>query len=395
MQRSETKKVALGIFRLRPAGGLERHALRLASELLARGISVTFYTTDPGEAVPEGAGVVMLPRSGFTNHGALAAFSRSLAAATANGDELVVGFQKLAGLDVLFCADWCFADRPANLWTRLNPRHRAMCALERACFAPSAATRILALSQPQLDAFVAVYDTPRSRTAVLPPTVDPRYAATMPDAARRASARTAYGLAKETVAWLWTGLQPRVKGLDRVTAALAKRPEAVLFVVGVDPAHRALAALLRQARGVGLERRIRLLGVVSDAELQALFTACDLLVHPARLDVTGTVILEAMANGLPVVTTANCGYSVHVATAQAGSVIPPPFEQSALDHALAAADAAMRARWSENALAYARNPLLYSGIAKAADVIEQALGGRRRADIRQTTSPASGCQRTE
>lgn len=385
MQRSKRKAVAFGIFRLAPAGGLERHALRLAAELIRRGIHVTFYTNDAGNGVPEGADVVVLPRAGVSNHGALAAFSRALSAATRGRDELVVGFQKMLGLDVLFCADWCFADRPATFWTRLNPRHRTMLALERACFAPDSATRIIALSQPQRDAFAAVYKTPASRTVVLPPTIDPRYAEGVLDPARRAATRAAYGLSTETVAWLWTGLQPRVKGLDRAIDALRRRPEAVLLVCGVGESHRDLARLLRAARRDGLADRIRLLGIVSDDELGALFRACDLLVHPARLDVTGTVILEAMANGLPVVTTGNCGYAVHVAAAQGGTVIAEPFEQGRLDRALAEATASARARWSENALSYARDPILYSGLGKAADVIEAALAQRDLA-IRQTTS---------
>lgn len=385
MQRDERKRVAFGIFRLAPAGGLERHALRLAAELIRRGIHVTFYTTAVGDDVPEGADVVILPRIGLSNHGALAAFSRALSAATSGRDQLVVGFQKMPGLDVLFCADWCFADRPRTFWASLNPRRRTMLALERACFAAESATRIIALSRPQLDAYAAVYKTPSSRAIVLPPTIDPRHAEGVLDPMRRAAARTAYGLSNDTVAWLWTGLQPRVKGLDRVIEALRRRPEATLLVCGVDDRRRDLARLLRAARRDGLADRIRVLGVVSDDELGLLFRACDLLVHPARLDVTGTVILEAMANGLPVVTTGNCGYSVHVAAADGGVVVDPPFEQGRLQQALAEASASARARWSKNARAYARDPVLYSGIGKAADVIVSALAPGDPA-IRQTTS---------
>ena len=96
--------------------------------------------------------------------------------------------------------------------------------------------------------------------------------------------------------------------------------------------------------------------------------AADLLVHPSRADVTGTVILEALANGLPVVTTAVCGYGEHVLKADAGVVLPEPFEAAALDAAVAPAPETL-GRWSSNALAYAARDELYSGLERAADLI--------------------------
>jgi UDP-glucose:(heptosyl)LPS alpha-1,3-glucosyltransferase len=115
--------------------------------------------------------------------------------------------------------------------------------------------------------------------------------------------------------------------------------------------------------------------VRDEQQLGELFAAADLLVHPARLDVTGTVILEAIVSGLPVITTANCGYSPHVAAAGAGLVLPAEVAPAALDAALVAADATSRARWSANSFAYGRNPNLFSGLPRAADLIEAA--GRR------------------
>ena len=45
--------------------------------------------------------------------------------------------------------------------------------------------------------------------------------------------------------------------------------------------------------------------------------------------VPGTVIIESLINGLPVITTAECGYAPHVRKADAGLVIPSPFTQEA------------------------------------------------------------------
>jgi UDP-glucose:(heptosyl)LPS alpha-1,3-glucosyltransferase len=128
--------------------------------------------------------------------------------------------------------------------------------------------------------------------------------------------------------------------------------------------------------------------MASDEQLKTAFAAADFLAHPARLDVTATVILEAMANGLPVVTTANCGFAPHVVAAKAGLVIPMPFEQQAFDAALTQAAAAPREQWSRNAVAYCANPRLYSGIEHACNLIEA--GGDAAAWHRAATAATAG-----
>jgi len=98
--------------------------------------------------------------------------------------------------------------------------------------------------------------------------------------------------------------------------------------------------------------------------------AADLLVHPARTETTGTVILEAVVNGLPVVASGICGYAEHVARADAGAVLSEPFAQGGFVAELRKAqDAALRARWSENAVRYGETVDLYRGLIRAASAI--------------------------
>jgi UDP-glucose:(heptosyl)LPS alpha-1,3-glucosyltransferase len=367
--------IGIAIFRLVPTGGLESDAIRTAATLLARGHRVTLYASAGTDAAPAGVETVRLDSSGSSNHAAMAAFSAQLDAAARGRHDLLVGFKKLQGLDLLYCADWCYAEDHA-WYEKLLPRYRTMAALERACFAADSKTRILLLSEPQRKAYAAVYHTPAERMSVLPPTLDPKHnVPAAPTAEERALLRTQHGLAADSLVWLWVGLQPHVKGLDRVIAALARHPRAVLLICGASSEHRRVAALLAQARRHGIADRIRVLGTVTD-ELKALYGMSDLLVHPARLDVTGTVILEAMAHGLPVITTAICGYSAHVSAADAGVVLPMPFHQPALERALAEADPERRRRWSRNAFAYCDDPKFYSGIDRACDLIE--IAGRQQ-----------------
>jgi len=366
-------KLALAIHRLVPAGGLERHALRLAEAMVARGHEVTIVTTAGAEAVPPKVKSVTLAPRGWSNHARVAAYAEDLVRATASGYDLVLGFQKMRGLDMLFCADWCYAERPRSFLQHLSPRHRLFAGLEEACFGRGSKTLIMALAAPQLAAYRAVYDTEAERATVLPPTLDPQFRPdALPDDAQRAALRARHHIPDGATAWLWVGLQPRVKGLDRAIAALAAQPAATLLVCGPDPRDRDVRAALLTARRLGVAERIRLLGLVGPDALQELFAACDLLVHPARLDVTAMVILEAMASGLPVVTTANCGFSIHVQAADAGLVVPVPFDAAQFNHALAAAlaDAARHAAWSRNAFAYCADPALYSGLERACELVE-------------------------
>ncbi len=98
--------------------------------------------------------------------------------------------------------------------------------------------------------------------------------------------------------------------------------------------------------------------------------AADVLVHPARTETTGTVIIEAIANGLPVIASETCGFSSFVRQAKAGIVIEGEYEQRALIHALDAARSASRlASWSSSAIRFGADPALSSGHAEAASLI--------------------------
>jgi UDP-glucose:(heptosyl)LPS alpha-1,3-glucosyltransferase len=313
-------RIALAIFRLTPAGGLEQHALRLAVELMRRGDDVTLVTTRPPAEVPAGAGLALLAQRGRSNHGRLAAFAEDARRAVEGRFDRTVAFHAIPGFDLVFCADPSRA-RPGPLRSLL-PRYRTYADLETKAFGPPSRTRILCLSSAQRDAFARNDATPPERLFLLPPTVDRLRADPAAGSdAFRAAARTRFGDGAVGPVWLWMGLQPHTKGLDRALAALAKVPDGRLLVSGFDPAGRVGPAMPRLARRLRVADRIGWLGFLSDADVPQAMAAADLLVHPSRADVTGTVILEAMANGLPVITTAVCGYGEHVIRAGAGAVL--------------------------------------------------------------------------
>jgi len=364
-------KVALVIFRLAPAGGLEQHCLRLGALLKSRGCEVTVVTTRP--APTPGLAVESLAVRGRTNHGRLAAFAEDAARAVAGRFDVTVAFHAIPGFDVIFCADPSRSNPPAT--KRWLPRYATYARLERAAFAPSRLGRALLLSRRQVEEFAANAGAPRDRLTLLAPTVDRKRAAP-PTPADRAAARAALGLDGGAIAWLWVGLQPNTKGLDRALKALAAAPGARLLVAGLDPAGRGHAEMRRLAERLDVGERVIWLGFLDNAGLASAMAAADVLVHPARADVTGGVILEAMANGVPVITTAVCGFGEHVEKADAGVVLAEPFRQAALTQAVQAVTPGQLARWSAAAAAYASDPALFSGLEVAADLVLAAVQGR-------------------
>src|SRR5690606_9251820 len=160
------------------------------------------------------------------------------------------------------------------------------------------------------------------------------------------------------------------KGLDRSLRGLAALPAELkartrLIVIGQDDPK----PFLLQMRALGVADQVQILKGRSD--IPRFLLGADLLIHPAYNENTGTVLLEALVAGLPVLVSAVCGYAHYIAEADAGRVLPSTFRKAQLNQQLAQmlADDAQRAAWSRNGLAFADSADLYSMPQHAADVI--------------------------
>lgn len=363
-------RIALGIQKLRPVGGLEDNCLRIAAELERRGHEVTLFTSARDD-VPYRHVRLKPPTFSMTNHGRARAFARSFVAASRGRFDRTVAFQPAPGADILFLADVLRNRTDAPLLKRLTPRFRSHAALEEGCFGPQANTRIIGLAQPQMRAFAERYPSSRERIAIIPPTLPPsRRRADLRGSETRLAARERLGLDPRSIVWLWLGLQPIVKGLDRVVEALARSPNAVLLVGGLTSTDGKARKDFARATRLGIGERIRWLGYVSEDRYFDAVAAADLLAHPARVDVTGGVILEAIVNGLPVVATDVCGFASHIALSGAGRVVPSPFDPETFVTALKAVGEEDGAALTARGVAYGADPLLYSGIESACNLIE-------------------------
>ena len=158
------------------------------------------------------------------------------------------------------------------------------------------AARII-VSSPALARHAAELQDFADKCVVIPFGVDTLRLAATDEVRARASALRAR---HQPPVLLFVGRLVPYKGVDVLLRAL-DGVEATTLLVGDGPLRAGLEA---QARDLKLSR-VRFLGEVADAELTALYHAADVLVLPSvtRAEAFGVVQLEAMACGVPVVST--------------------------------------------------------------------------------------------
>ncbi len=320
--------LAFCLYRVAPFGGLERNCLALARAARARGHRVRVYARGFEGEREDGLEIHELSVRAWTNIGRDRAFADALAVELARGaHDVVVGFNRLPGLDVFYAADPCIAaarGRPSRL-ALANRQQRA--AWERALFAPGVQTELLVLSERERERYIEHYDTPERRLHVLPPGLRTEFLAEGPASAPEV--RAEFGLPEEARVVLSVGSDFARKGLDRTLAAVARLPAELrartwCLVVGRGRPAR----FERQARALGIAERVRFAG--GRADVLGCYRAADLFVHPAREENTGTVLLEALSQGVPVVCSAECGFATQLAEAHAGAILGSPFDAEEL-----------------------------------------------------------------
>jgi UDP-glucose:(heptosyl)LPS alpha-1,3-glucosyltransferase len=211
--------------------------------------------------------------------------------------------------------------------------HRVVLALERRVFAAS--PQVAAIARRGADEIARLHAVPADRLSVVYNGVD--LVRFHPDNRRRhrAAAREAAGVPEGAWCALFVGSGFARKGLAVALEALARLDDRAsrLLVVGRGDTgrYRALAA----ARGVA--ERVAWLGARPD--VQRWYAAADALVLPTLYEPFGNVHLEALASGLPVVTSTHAG-GAEVVPPAAGTAVDPhhPDSVAAALHALRGSD---------------------------------------------------------
>jgi glycosyltransferase involved in cell wall biosynthesis len=111
------------------------------------------------------------------------------------------------------------------------------------------------------------------------------------------------------------GFDVAVQAMESVTRAA---PDARLTIAGDGSQRRALADRITD---LGLTDAVSLLGERND--VRSLMLEADILVHPARWEGFGLVLLEAMTAGLPIVATRVWAIPEVIADGVTGLLVPP------------------------------------------------------------------------
>ena len=117
---------------------------------------------------------------------------------------------------------------------------------------------------------------------------------------------------------------PRKRIVDLIDAfamVIAREPRARLVVIGDGPEH---TPLVQRVQERGLEGCVQLLGALpDDSEVRAWYGRASVFCLPSEQEGFGIVFLEAMASGLPVVSTTAAAIPEVVPDGEAGLLVPP------------------------------------------------------------------------
>ena len=317
-------RYAFCLFRYVPLGGLQLDCIEIAKECQSQGHQVDFYTiTWAGPQLP-GSQVFCLPAKGITNHAKAKSFADLLQKELKSGCyDLVVGFNKMPGLDVCYAGDKCYVAevKEQRSWVnRLFPRYHVYAALEEAVFSPTKKVKILLLNQQEKPIFQHYYHTQDERFIPLLPAIGKQYAINFDYAAKRNSKRIELDLQENNFLLLFVGSSFKRKGLDRCIDALSRLPKQLqtqvhLVVIGDDQSE----PFKKLADRHDVTPMITFLGGCND--VPDWMMAADFLLHPAYSESAGKVIIESLMMKLPVLVTDNCGYAHYIQESGAGVVL--------------------------------------------------------------------------
>jgi UDP-glucose:(heptosyl)LPS alpha-1,3-glucosyltransferase len=201
----------------------------------------------------------------------------------------------------------------------LNRKHSATLALEKSLFADCGAGRVIANSRMVKDEIVRFYGFPNERIDVVYNGVP--IEAFQRGEESRAKIREMLGLQSEDIAVLFAGSGWERKGLRFAIEALeASGKETRLLVAGHGNKRKFRSA------------RVEFLDVVQD--MPALYGAADIFLLPTIYDPFSNACLEALAAGLPVVTTRANGFSEIMETGVHGTILDDPRNTDAICQAL-------------------------------------------------------------
>jgi glycosyltransferase involved in cell wall biosynthesis len=216
--------------------------------------------------------------------------------------------------------------------------------MERQYFDRARPRQVLCTSQAEAELLSEIYAVPADLITVVPNGYDPQAFHPGRRADERPRLRAMVGAREADVLLLLVANELHRKGLAPLLRALAqvKAPLRLVVAGAADPAP--FSAL---TESLGLTDRVHHLGRTND--VAGVMSGADMLVLPTQYEPFGLVVVEALATGLPVLTTRLAGASVAVQPMVTGLLQDDPSDVEELAHLLDVVAEADLARWGEAA----------------------------------------------
>jgi UDP-glucose:(heptosyl)LPS alpha-1,3-glucosyltransferase len=337
-------KIALWRRRVTVRGGAETTVGYLARGLAAAGHRVTVYGTETAAeaqtALGPEVGYVRVPVWGGKTLRLVSFALTCRRLLKQAGPQVVFSLERVPGSQVYRAGDGChrewlarrtpFLALPARAAQRLSPFHRVMFFLEERLFADPGLLRVIANSRQVRDEVTRHYGVDPAKIRVIVNGLDrERFHPLEPEA--QAELRRRLGAPPDRKIVLFVGSGFERKGLAYLFQAFGSLTDqgAHLWVVGKgrETPYRRLADRL------GLADRVKFWGPAP--ETAPFYQAAAVLALPTLYDPCSNVVLEALACGTPVVTTAANGAAALITPGESGVVIPQPDDILALTEGLA------------------------------------------------------------
>jgi UDP-glucose:(heptosyl)LPS alpha-1,3-glucosyltransferase len=347
--------LALNFQRINPArGGAETYVADLCRSLVGAGHRVDLYAESWADGcLPAAVNVVPVRATGRSRLERIRSFARNSQEALESArHDCSVGFINTYAHDVIIPqggVQWGSLTANAARFgspmlqqiylasKMMNPKYWLYRSIESRQYHPDRHPRVVAVStmvQRHLEQF---HHVPRQQINVVPNAIDPKRLAVSQPGAVRCAFRNRVGLEPGDLAGLFVGHNFALKGLRPLLEALAARRQRNRQA---RPIHLVVSGsgqpgpFRRLASRLGLNETIHFLGFYPDVE--ACYWSTDFFVQPTFYDPCSLVVLEALACGLPVITTAQNGASELMNDGQDGYVLTAPGAReeliAALDH---------------------------------------------------------------
>jgi UDP-glucose:(heptosyl)LPS alpha-1,3-glucosyltransferase len=344
-------------------GGAESYLKRLAAGVAKAGHRVSLYTAGDWPADEWNFGPIV--RLGATS---AIAFADELEKISPRQEcDVLMSLERVWRCDVYRAGDgvhraWLerrneVAGPLQKLSRLLNRKHSATLSLEESLFGKAGANRVMANSRMVKEEIIRLYGFPADKIDVVYNGVPLQ--SLQRDEQDRAKTREALGLREKDLAVFFAGSGWERKGLRYAIDAVERQGQEVrLLVAGRGDSRKFLSP------------RVQFLGVVR--EMPSLYAAADIFLLPTIYDPFSNACLEALAAGLPVVTTRANGFSEIIESGRHGTIIDHPRNIDALDETLRFwSDPARRAQARLDNLALAAQFDISANVAQTLQILRQ------------------------